>query len=168
MTRRDTRTMDLLAWEPPQVAAGYGADVAGRGPMENKIARLISQALRDAQDEHGLTRETVAGLMTLELHRSITKDMLDKWSSEASTTHRIPLDAFCAMVKVLEAESLLGFTRVGTPAVLIDTRSGDIGQNRRAPWAFNSTGACSVTPPNYTSVYSCTFEIHPGRFKEAT
>lgn len=60
------------------------------------------------------------------------------------------------------------FTRAGTPAVLIDTRSGDISQNRRAPWAFNSTGACSVTPPDYTSVYACTFEIHPGRFKEAT
>ena len=126
MTRRDTRTMDLLAWEPPQVAAGYGADVAGRGPMENKIARLISQALRDAQDEHGLTRETVAGLMTLELHRSITKDMLDKWSSEASTTHRIPLDAFCAMVKVLEAESLLGFIPQLLGHIAVPAKFGDI------------------------------------------
>lgn len=126
MTRRDTRTMDLLAWEPPQVAAGYGADVAGRGPMENKIARLISQALRDAQDEQGLTRETVAGLMTLELHRSITKDMLDKWSSEASTTHRIPLDAFCAMVKVLEAESLLGFIPQLLGHIAVPAKFGDI------------------------------------------
>lgn len=109
MTRRDTRTMDLLAWEPPQVAAGYGVEVAGRGPLENRIARMIAQALRDAQDERGLGRETVAGLMTLELHRSITKDMLDKWTSEASTSHRIPLDAFCALVKVLEADELLGF-----------------------------------------------------------
>lgn len=126
MTRRDTRTMDLLAWEPPQVAAGYGVDVAGRGPLENKIARLISQALRDAQDEQGLTRETVAGLMTLELHRSITKDMLDKWSSEASTTHRIPLDAFCAMVKVLEAESLLGFIPQLLGHIAVPAKFGDI------------------------------------------
>ncbi len=126
MTRRDSRTMDLLAWEPPQVAAGYGTDVAGRGPMENKIARLISQALRDAQDEQGLNRETVAGLMTLELHRSVTKDMLDKWSSEASTTHRIPLDAFCAMVKVLEAESLLGFIPQLLGHIAVPAKFGDI------------------------------------------
>lgn len=57
------------------------------------------------------------------------------------------------------------FTRYGTPAALIQRLSNDINVNRRAPWAFNSTGACSVTPPDYTSVYSCEFEIHPGRFK---
>lgn len=126
MNRRDTRTMDLLAWEPPQVAAGYGNEIAGRGPLENRIARLISQALRDAQDERGLSRETVAGLMTLELHRSITKDMLDKWSSEASTSHRMPLDAFCALVKVLEAESLLGFIPELLGFIAVPAKFGDI------------------------------------------
>lgn len=59
------------------------------------------------------------------------------------------------------------FSRFGTPAVLIDTQSGNANVNRRAPWAFNSTGACSVTPPDYTSIYACEFEIHPGRFKAA-
>lgn len=126
MTRRDTRTMDLLAWEPPQVAAGYGVEVSGRGPLENRIARLISQALRDAQDEKGLNRETVAGLMTLDLHRSITKDQLDKWSSEASTSHRIPLDAFCALVKVLGAEALLGFIPELLGYVAVPKKYGDI------------------------------------------
>lgn len=126
MTRRDTRTMDLLTWEPPQVAAGYGAEVSGRGPIGNRIARLISQALRDAQDERGYSRETVAGLMTLELHRSVTKDMLDKWSSEASTSNRIPLDAFCAMVKVLEAESLLGFIPQLLGFIAVPAKFGDI------------------------------------------
>ena len=126
MTRRDTRTMDLLAWEPPQVAAGYGVEVSGRGPLENRIARLISQALRDALDEKGLNRETVAGLMTLDLHRSITKDQLDKWSSEASTSHRIPLDAFCALVKVLEAEALLGFIPELLGYVAVPKKYGDI------------------------------------------
>lgn len=126
MSRRDTRTIDLLTWEPPQVAAGYGAEVAGRGPLENRIARLISQALRDAQDDHDYNRETVAGLMTLELHRSVTKDMLDKWSSEASTSNRIPLDAFCAMVKVLQAEDLLGFIPDLLGYVAVPRKYGDI------------------------------------------
>lgn len=53
----------------------------------------------------------------------------------------------------------------GTPAVLIESLGGDISVNRRAPWAFNSTGACSITPVDYTSVYSCEFQIRPGRFK---
>lgn len=57
------------------------------------------------------------------------------------------------------------WTNYGTPAVLIQSLSGDFSVNRRAPWAFNSTGACSVTPPDYTSVYSCEFQIRPGRYK---
>lgn len=57
------------------------------------------------------------------------------------------------------------YTRFGTPAVMIQTLSGDLSVNRRAPWAFNSTGACSITPVNYTSVYSCEFQIRPGRYK---
>lgn len=57
------------------------------------------------------------------------------------------------------------FTRFGTPAVLIDRQSDNINVNRRAPWAFNSTGACSIVPPDYTSIYACEFEIHPGRYK---
>lgn len=57
------------------------------------------------------------------------------------------------------------WTPRATPAVLIESLGGVLGVNRRAPWAFNSTGACSVTPPNYTSVYSCEFQIRPGRYK---
>lgn len=109
MARRDTRTADLLTWEPPQIAVGYAADVAGRGSLDHQIARLLSRALRDVEEVKGHSRSVVAGFMTLELHRTITKDMLDKWTSEASTSHRIPLDAFVALVKVTEAEDLLGF-----------------------------------------------------------
>lgn len=109
MTRRDTRTLDLLNWEPPQVAVGYEPGVAGRGSLDNQIARLLSRALRDAADDKGLSRDDVAALMTLDLGRSISKDQLDKWTSEASTTHRIQLDAFVALVKVTEATDLLGF-----------------------------------------------------------
>lgn len=59
-------------------------------------------------------------------------------------------------------------SRQGIPAVLMDTQSGNINVNRRAPWASNATGSCSVYQVNYTSVYSCEFEIHPGRYKPAT
>lgn len=55
----------------------------------------------------------------------------------------------------------------GTPATLIQSLGGNINVNRRAPWAFNSSGACSIAKPNFTSTYSCEFEIHPGRYKPA-
>lgn len=110
MARRDDRTMDLLLdWEPPQIAAGYAPTVAGRGSLDNQIARLVSQALRDAADECDVSRSDVAAILTHDLGRPISEDMINKWASEAATGHRIPLDAFCSLVKNLKAKELLGF-----------------------------------------------------------
>ncbi len=106
--RRDPLTKDLFAWEPPQVAVGYSADVIGRGRLENKIARLIAHALRDARED-GLTRDRVAEDMGAFLQRKVSPEMLNKWSSEGSEAHRIPLDAFIALVHVTGAKGLLGF-----------------------------------------------------------
>lgn len=101
-------TGDLFDWQPPQVAVGYSADVAGRGRLDNKIARLIGQALRDARDD-GQSRTQIARAMSDYLGRSISEAMLNKWSSESSDEHRIPLDAFIALVAATGAKDLLGF-----------------------------------------------------------
>lgn len=93
---RDTRTADLLSWEPSSVAVGYSAEIAGRGALDNQIARLLSRALRDVKEKKGLSRAVVAGLMTLDLGRNVTEDQLDKWSSEASTAHRPARCVRCA------------------------------------------------------------------------
>lgn len=58
--------------------------------------------------------------------------------------------------------------RFATPAVLMQSLRGGINVNRRAPWVSNATGSCAVYVVDYTSVYSCEFEIHPGRYKPAT
>ena len=110
MTRRfrDPLTKDLFDWQPPQVAVGYGSEVTGRGRLDNRIARLIGQALRDARDD-GKTRAQVARSMSEFLGRSISEAMLNKWSSEGSEDHRIPLDAFIALVHATEVRALLGF-----------------------------------------------------------
>ena len=105
---RDPLTKDLFDWQPPQVAVGYSDDVTGRGRLDNKIARLISQALRDARDD-GQTRLQVARGMSDYLGRTISEAMLNKWSSEGSEDHRIPLDAFIALVHATGARDLLGF-----------------------------------------------------------
>ena len=101
-------TGDLFDWQPPQVAVGYSADIAGRGRLDNKIARLIGQALRDARDD-GQSRTQIAKAMSEYLGRSISEAMLNKWSSEGSEDHRIPLDAFMALVHATEVRALLGF-----------------------------------------------------------
>lgn len=105
---RDPLTKDLFAWEPPKVAVGYGPEVTGRGPLDNRIARIIGQALRDARDD-GMTRVEVAKAMSVYLQRPISEAMLNKWSSEGSEDHRIPLDAFIALVHATQATDLLGF-----------------------------------------------------------
>lgn len=105
---RDPLTQDLFEWQPPKVAVGYGDEVAGRGRLDNRIARLIGQALRDARDD-GKTRPAVAKAMSDYLGRAISEAMLNKWSSEGSEDHRIPLDAFIALVEATGAKELLGF-----------------------------------------------------------
>lgn len=107
--RRDPAQGDLLSWSPPEVALGYGADVAGRGPLGNRIARLVSRALRDARDEAGLDRSAIARRMGEFLERPVTVTTLEKWASEAATENRIPLDAFAALIHATEQFNLLGF-----------------------------------------------------------
>lgn len=105
---RDPLTKDLFEWQPPKVAVGYGDEVIGRGRLDNRIARLIGQALRDAKDD-GQSRSAVAKAMSDYLGRTISEAMLNKWSSEGSEDHRIPLDAFVAVVEATGAKDLLGF-----------------------------------------------------------
>jgi len=105
---RDPLTKDLFSWEPPKVAVGYSNDVIGRGRLDNKIARIIGQALRDARDD-GLRRSDVASGISAFLNRPISEAMLNKWSSEGSEDHRIPLDAFIGLVQVTGARDALGF-----------------------------------------------------------
>lgn len=107
--RGDQSTSDIFAWEPPQVAVGYSPEVTGRGELQSKISRLVGRALRDAKDERGITRAKAAVDLSVYLGRTVSEDMLDKWASEASDQHRIPLDAFIGLVEVTGATDLLGF-----------------------------------------------------------
>lgn len=123
--RRDPLTKDLFSWEPPQVAVGYGASVTGRGPLENRIARTIGQALRDARDD-GLGRAEVAARMTDFLKRPVSEAMLNKWSSEGSDQHRIPLDAFIALVDATGVKALLGFVPAEFGLTVIEDEYADL------------------------------------------
>lgn len=111
MTRRrdrDPLTKDLFSWEPPPVAIGYSAEIIGRGRLDNKIARIVSHALRNARED-GMTRAEVAQQISEYLRRPISEAMLSKWASEASDEHRIPLDAFIGLIHATGDKALTGF-----------------------------------------------------------
>lgn len=105
---RDPLTKDLFSWQPPKVSVGYSQDVIGRGRLDSKIARLIAQALREVRED-GKSRGDVARSISAYLGRSVSEAMLNKWSSESSEDHRIPLDAFIGLVHATGATDLLGF-----------------------------------------------------------
>lgn len=106
--RHDQSTGDLFEWQPPQVAVGYNADVAGRGALDSQISRLVGRALRDSRDD-GKSRTEIARRMSAYLDRPISETMLNKWCSESADEHRIPLDAFIALIHATGINELLGF-----------------------------------------------------------
>jgi len=107
--RRDKLTIDLFdEYEPEAVTVGFDAEVTGRGALDNQIARIVSRALSQAQDK-GVNRDAIAERMTEFLQRKISKDSLDKWASEGATGHRIPFDAYVALVSTTGCIDLLGF-----------------------------------------------------------
>lgn len=126
---RDPLTKDLFAWEPPQIGVGYGGEVTGRGPLDNKIARLVSHALRDARED-GVNRAEVARRMSAYLGRSISEAMLNKWSSEGSEDHRIPLEAFIGLVQATGNKQLLGFAPGEFGLTVIESEYADLIEER--------------------------------------
>ncbi|RWC58887.1 hypothetical protein [Mesorhizobium sp.] len=108
-SRNDHLTNDLFEWEPPQVAVGYTPDVVGRGELDSQISRLVGRALRDCRDEGQGSRADIARRMSAYLNRPVSEGILNKWSSESSDEHRIPLDAFIALIEATKANDLLGF-----------------------------------------------------------
>ncbi|WP_418459807.1 hypothetical protein ACNT8L_04695 [Brucella intermedia] len=127
--RRDPLTKDLFEWTPPQVAIRYEEGVTGRGSLDNQIARLVARALRDARDDNK-GRSEIAASMTRYLDRSISTTMLDKWASEASGEHRIPLDAFIALVHATDAKELLGFVPGMFGLTVIENEYADLIEDR--------------------------------------
>tara|TARA_R110002020_G_scaffold34066_35_gene103996 strand:- start:21251 stop:21715 length:465 start_codon:yes stop_codon:yes gene_type:complete len=123
--RRDTLTPDLFDWQPPKVAVGYGEDVTGRGALDNRIARAISQALKEAKGRD-IKRSEIAKSMSDYLGRPISEDMLNKWASEAADSNRISLDAFIALIDATGAHDLVGLVVNGFGLVAVPAKYRDL------------------------------------------
>ncbi|MAA97793.1 MAG: hypothetical protein CMN87_15470 [Stappia sp.] len=123
--RRDPLTQDLFAWEPPQVAVTLGDEGKGRGALDNQISRMVSRALRDARED-GSSRAEIARQISATVGRTVSEATLDKWASEAAEEHRIPLDAFLALVEVTGCTGLLGALTERFGLVVVDARYADL------------------------------------------
>lgn len=123
--RRDTLTSDLFDWQPPKVAVGYGEDVTGRGALDNRIARAISQALKEAK-VRDIKRSQIASAMSDYLGRPISEDMLNKWASEAADSNRITLDAFVALIDATGTHDLVSLVVSSFGLVAVPERYSDL------------------------------------------
>ncbi|MCB1472659.1 MAG: DNA transposition protein [Defluviimonas sp.] len=105
-SRKDDLTLDLLAWQPPQVAVTYEGEEARevRGAtISARFARAISKTLRDG----GRDRTAIAAEMSDYLGEQVTKAMLDAYASEARDSHNINLPRFAALIHVTGDHRLL-------------------------------------------------------------
>ncbi|WP_417766752.1 hypothetical protein [Stappia sp.] len=123
--RRDPLTPDLFSWEPPKVTVSLGDEAPGRGALDNQIARMVSRALREARED-GSSRAEIARQISATVGRTVSESTLDKWASEASEEHRIPLDAFIALVEATGCNGVLGNIVERFGFVVVPARYADL------------------------------------------
>lgn len=101
------RTLDLLKWDPPQVAEGFARGEIRGATFGAKIALAVAATLRDCKEP----REAIAQRMTAYLGEEeggITLNMLDAYASQARTSHQISAVRLLALCAVTEDLRLLG------------------------------------------------------------
>jgi len=83
--RGDTRTMDLLDWEPAPIVAAFVPERVRCSSLRAKIARAVSEAMKDAPE----CREVLAAGMGAWLGEDVSENMLNAYASEAREEHSI-------------------------------------------------------------------------------
>lgn len=100
---RDTRTLDLLSWQPPELEQRFPVEVTRAASFKSALSRAISAALRDCD----LSREDVASRMSEYLGEDVSKAALDACASEARTDHVINTCRFLALIHATGDRRLL-------------------------------------------------------------
>jgi hypothetical protein len=83
--RGDTRTLDLLAWEAPQVVPQIDAYSMKAGTLRVRIARAVALVLRECE----LPREEIVKRMCGFLDEEVSLAMLNAYASQAREEHTI-------------------------------------------------------------------------------
>ena len=83
--RRDNRTFDLLSWRPPEVAPSFRPEQVRGASLRTSLCRAIALAIK----ESGKDRDTVVAEIGEYLGETVSKNMLDAYTSEARDDHII-------------------------------------------------------------------------------
>jgi len=92
--RGDTRTADLLAWEPPEVVRTFPADHVRAASLRAQISKAVGAALKDSD----VPRDDMAQAMSDYLGEVVPKTALDGYASEAREDHTISVVRLMALV----------------------------------------------------------------------
>lgn len=119
MTRRDDKTLDLLAWEPPKIVKRFDDHRVRTVELSTQLARAVSETLRDATSD----RKEIAAEMSSWLGGDpVSKDMLDKYASQAAADHLISLPRAIALIHATGDIRLLQMIAEMFDHVVIESR----------------------------------------------
>jgi len=108
--RGDTRTLDLLDWEPAPIVEAFAPERVRCSNLRAKIARAASETLTDSP----FSRAIIAKDMGLWLGEEVSENMLNAYASMAREDHTISYLRLLALVHV-----------TGDGAVVADWRGAD-------------------------------------------
>ncbi|QPC44602.1 DNA transposition protein [Kaustia mangrovi] len=94
--RRDRGTLDLLAWEPPELVHRFDEKRVRSSSMRARIAQAVSETCK----ESGRTRDEIAEAMSAWLGEDVSRAMLDAYASPAREAHTISYLRLLALVHV--------------------------------------------------------------------
>lgn len=92
--RRDTRTMELLSWQPVEPSVRFDEHQVRGATLNARVCRAMAVALDDCD----ASRDEIALRMGEYLGTKVSKPMLDAYTSEARGTHTINIVRFAALV----------------------------------------------------------------------
>lgn len=116
--RTDSRTGDLLGWEPPRPVARFPAESVRAATLASKVAKAMALALKGC----GKCREHVAREMSAYLGETVSLAMLNAYVSEARTSHAISMPRFAALVHATQDLRLLAILPELFGCAVIDER----------------------------------------------
>lgn len=126
---RDTQTMDLLAWTPPEVTPRFEETQIRAVSLRGRIAKAVSTAMREC----GMDRDEVAVKMADYLGEDVPKVTLDAYASEAREDHTINVLRMIALATVTGDPRLLQMMCEGSGYVVIPEKY--MGAIEEAIWA---------------------------------
>ncbi|MCW9036242.1 MAG: DNA transposition protein [Rhodospirillales bacterium] len=123
--RHDNKTLDLLSWTPkvPKVAHFKEEDVRAAN-LGSKVSKAVSKTLSDTKkrEKQPLDRKEVATEMAAYLGEDVSKDILDRYSSESSETHKISVVRALALMYATDDYRLLSLMAAEVGLAVIPKR----------------------------------------------